>query len=219
MSLVSWDELRAALRVLEARDPRPLQAYPDPGAARQRLPARIRLRPWAVEAARELYGRFGDQVALTVGFLAYPPGPHSEEGPAPRASSDPLLDPADIEVTAAGPLVVRAGEDLRTELGVTNHRSSPIFISTGASVFGRVLDPSTGAVVGGFSGAVAAVSRLFTVEPGATIAVPLVVGTASHRRSLGYAVPPGEWSVEVVLRLTDGDRRVPPLPLRVVGWG
>lgn len=43
------------------------------------------------------------------------------------------------------------------------------------------------------------------IEPGATVALPLVVGTASYKRALGYAEPPGEWLVEVVLRLGEGE--------------
>jgi hypothetical protein len=219
MCIVSWEEVRVALGELATRDPCPLSAYPDPRAAHRHLPASITLWPWAVDAAGELHERFGTEVSLTVGFLTYPIGPLNQRERTPEPSSDPVLDPADMEVVAGSPLVVRAGEDLRTELQVTNHRPSPITISTGRSVFGRVLDPSTGEVVGGFSGAVATVARFFAIEPGVAVAVPLVVGTASHKASLGYSVPCGDWLVEVVLRLGEGERRVPLLPLRIVEWG
>ena len=213
---MSWEELRAALRRLSAEEPRPLSGFPDPGAVDHRLPASISLRPWALDAARELHERFDGEVRLTVGFLPYPLGPADETAPTPDPSRSPLLRPADVEVVAAEPLVVRTGEDLRADLHVTNHRASAIHVSTGGSVFGRVLDPSTGEVVGGFSGWVTAVARRFTIEPRATTRVPLVVGTASYKKSLGYAVPPGDWMVEVVLRLGEGERRVPALPLRIV---
>lgn len=214
MSTVSWGELRVVLGDLLTRDPRPLQGYPDPRAGDPHLPTRIQLTPWAVDVARGLHERFGDDVILTVGALSFP-GHVDEVEVAREPSSAPVLDPADVEVSAPEPLVVRAGEDVRTELRVTNHRRSPISISAGPSVLGRVLDPSTGEVVGGFSGAVAAVLRMWTIEPGATLALPFVVGTASYMRSLGYTVPPGEWSVEVVLHLAEGERRVLPLPLRI----
>lgn len=216
---MSWEELRAALRRLSAEDHRPLSGYPDPGAVDHPLPASVSLRPWALEAARELHERFDGEVTLTVGFLPYPLGPVDGAAPTPDPSRSLLLDPADVEVVAAEPLVVQTGEDLRAELHVTNHRASAIHLSTGGSVVGRVLDPSTGEVVGGFSGWVAAVARLFTIEPRSTARVPLVVGTASYKRSLGYAVPPGEWLVEVVLRLGEEERRAPPLPLRIVERG
>lgn len=127
-----------------------------------------------------------------------------------------MLDPADVEAVVAGPLEVRSGHDVRSALWVANHRSLPVVISSNGSAFGRVLDPSTGDVVGGFSGLVVAPLVVFTVEPGTTVAVPLTVGTASYARSLGYAVPPGDWSVEVVLQLDEGPHRAPRFPVRVV---
>jgi hypothetical protein len=217
MASVSWDELRVDLHDLVVRDPCPLQDYPDPRGDDQRLPATIRLKPWAVDVATALHERFGDQVVLTVGALHFPGSAEGVETSA-DASKDPFLDPADIEVVAPEPLVVRAGDLVRVLLQVTNHRSTPIFVSTGGAVFGRVLDPATGEVVGGYAGAVTAVLRVHTVAPGATVALPLVVGTACYKSVLGYAVPPGAWLVEVLLSLGEGDRRVRPLPLRIVEW-
>ena len=214
---VSWEELRADLHELVARDPCPLQGYPDPRADDRHLPATIRLKPWAVEAATALHERFGAQVILTVGALRFPEGSDDVET-TPEPSSHPVLEPADIEVVAPEPLVVRAGDLLRVPLQVTNHRSTPISISTSGSAFGRILDPATGEVVGGYVGAVRAMLRVFTIEPGATATLPLIVGTASYNRALGYAVSPGEWLVEMVLSLGEGDRRVRPLPLRIVEW-
>ena len=201
---VSWEELRADLHELVARDPCPLQGYPDPRGDDQHLPATIQLKPWAVDAATTLHERFGDQVMLTVGALLFPDGSDVVET-IPESSSDPVLDPADIDGVAPEPSVVRAGDLSRVPLQVTNHRSTPISISTGE-------------VVGGYVGVVTAMLRVYTIEPGATVTLPLVVGTATYKRALGYAVPPGEWLVEVVLRLGDGDRRARPLLLRIVKW-
>jgi hypothetical protein len=214
---MSWEELRADLHELVDRNPRPLQDYPDPRGDVQHLPVTIRLKPWAVDAATALHERFGNQVILTVGALGFP-GRSDDVETIPEPSSDPIFDPTDIDVVAPEPLVVRAGDLLRILLQVTNHRSTPISISTGGSAFGCVLDPATGEVVGGYVGFVTAMLRVNTIEPGATVALPLVVGTASYKRALGYAVPPGEWLVEVVLRLGEGDRRTRPLPLRIVEW-
>lgn len=219
MGHVSWSELRVVLRGLGARLPCPLERWPDPDAEHD-LPVQVVLAPWASDVAAQLLGRFGEDVVLTVGFLAYPSGRlldrGGEVGSPPQPSTDPLLDPTDVEVTVARRLDVRSGHDLRAEVRVANHRSSPLVVSTNGSIVARVLDPSTGEVVGGFSGTVVMPLVSFTVEPGAAVAVPLTVGTASCARRLGYAVPPGEWAVEVVLELGDGPHRAPPLPLRVV---
>lgn len=220
IAVVAWEELRAALRELSGQRPCPLRSWPDPDAGDPPLPAPVRLAAWAVDAAEALHARFGDDLVITVGFLRYPSarlveGRGTEQTP-PEPSRELLLEPGDVEVVAPSPLAVRAGEDVRAELQVTNHRPVPVTIATNGAVLGRVLDRTTGEVVGGFNGAVTVPLVVFTVEPGATISVPLVTGTASYRGVLGYAVPPGAWSIELVLRLGEGVRRAPPLPLRVL---
>lgn len=217
---MAWNELGDALRELSRQRPCPLRSWPDPDAGDPPLPAPVRLAAWAVDAAERLHARFGDDLLITVGFLRYPAarlvdGRGAEQTP-PEPSREPLLEPGDVDVVAPSPLEVRVGEDVRAEVQVTNHRRVPVTISTNGAVLGRVLDRKTGDVVGGFSGAVTVPLVVFTVEPGATISVPLVTGTASYRGGLGYAVPPGAWSIELVLRLGEGVRRAPPLPLRVL---
>ena len=50
----------------------------------------------------------------------------------------------------------------------------------------------------------------FSMPPGETVTVPVSVGTASFKRSLGYLVPPGEWMIDVTVKVNDvGDRRIP----------
>lgn len=217
---MSWDDLRGALLKLERQDPPPLRSWPDPRASRGAVPARITLAPWAVDVAAQLDRRFGAEVSLTVGFLHFPSRTlldfSGRELDPPQPSGDPVVDPASLAVTAMQPLEVRTGWELRSEVEVTNHRPSPVSISTNGSVYGRVVDPPTGQIVGGFAGAVAAPLVVFTADPGSAISVPLIVGTASYRGSLGYAIPPGTWSIEIVLQLPEGPRRPPLLPLRVV---
>ncbi|MGH2719381.1 MAG: hypothetical protein ACRDJU_12495 [Actinomycetota bacterium] len=56
----------------------------------------------------------------------------------------------------------------------------------------------------------------FRAGSGETVAVPLLVGTASFDATLGYAVPPGRWAMDVVVDLGDRGRfRTPPLPVVV----
>jgi hypothetical protein len=52
------------------------------------------------------------------------------------------------------------------------------------------------------------------------VRIPLLVGTASSRPELGYAVPPGEWGIQVTLKLGQDPRspllrRTPILPLTI----
>lgn len=175
---------------------------------------RVDLRAYAEDDARQLVERYGDAVEVRVGSLRYPPDP-GEGRPAPVTSREPLLD-EDVEVRLARPLVVRSGYDLHSELFVINRSTAPLVIENNGTQFGRVLDPATGEVVGGFSGARILPLVRFTASPGESVTVPLVVGTASFKRSLGYAVPPGDWAVEVTLDLgTNRRRRAPLLPLRI----
>ncbi|MGZ0146694.1 hypothetical protein ACXJJ3_06455 [Kribbella sp. WER1] len=41
--------------------------------------------------------------------------------------------------------------------------------------------------------------RGFAVEARSSRSIPLLIGTASVVPELGYAVPPGEWGLEIVL--------------------
>jgi hypothetical protein len=85
--MAGWEELRLTLaRLLEDR-PRAVTSYPgldrDDGGT---PPYPIGLAPWAEAVARDLHGRFGDQVDLTVGALPYPPGRAARR---PRPSAEP----------------------------------------------------------------------------------------------------------------------------------
>lgn len=231
----SWDELRVILRELEKVEGRPVWMLPSPRAEKMAPPFRIMLKPWAVDIAEQLDARFGNDVLLTVGFLPYPSArpldPLGADRSPPPASEEPLLDESEVEVGGVQPFVVRSGYDLHSELLVTNRGTAPVVIENPGAQLGRVLDPAAGEVVGDSAGphawagiapgvhAVPAHLRplvRFTASPGGAVAIPLLVGTASYRRSLGYAVPPDEWAVEVVLDLgTEGRRRAPLLPLHV----
>lgn len=216
----SWDELRAILGELMTADPPPLRTFPGPDAVDMVPPFRIALAPWALDVAQRLHAQFGDDVQLTVGYLRYPSRElpdHRGRDPAPASAAGvPLLQEREAEVATRRSLTVRSGYDLHSELLVTNRGPAPLVVESTGTIFGRVLDPATGDVVGGYAGQHPLPLVRSTASPGETITVPLVVGTASFRRSLGYAVPPGAWAVEVVLHLgTDQWRRAPLLPLRV----
>lgn len=94
-----WERLKPALRRLVAQIDSPLQSYPDPDVDTARIPPfTISLWPWAVDAAADLHHRFGSDVDLTVGAMAYPagtvdhtdgPGSGGPTCPPPPPSSSP----------------------------------------------------------------------------------------------------------------------------------
>jgi hypothetical protein len=220
-----WDELREALSRLAADQPDALRGYPDLDQDEADPPYYIELAAWASDAAEGLHRQFGDEVHLTVGALPYPPGRSPRWPPGPHREPAPLLAPDEAEVELDGPAVVRSGHELRHGLLVRDRSGAGLAIATSGQVTGAVVDLATGERVGGFSGWLPTVLVVFRVPPGGTERIPLLIGTASSKEHLGYAVPPGRWGVQAALKLMpDGDpphsgeyihRRTPVRPLEI----
>lgn len=130
-------------------------------------------------------------------FPAATPDDPSSVNSLVMPSPAPLLDPVTegFEVAVGGRMEVRSGHHGGFELLVTNRR--PASLSVVHPTAAQVLERETGEIVGACPLPVALALRVTTAAPGATVKVPFGVGTASLRRSLGYAVPPGHWAVEV----------------------
>jgi hypothetical protein len=215
-----WDELKPVIARLLDQQPGALASYPLPDFDRVGPPPiEIRLEPWAADIAEQLYRRFGDDVKLTVGLLPYPPGRPAR----PRRQSAPsdlpdLLDPDEVTVTMDEIALVSSGHTLHHHLTVHNLIGSELLLTNGRVT--AVVDPQTGETVGGFSGAQTLNLKLFRVSPGGSTRIPLLIGTASSRPQLGYAIPPGEWGIQATLTLaspsSDSRRRTPILPLTVI---
>jgi hypothetical protein len=208
----TWDDLKDALVRLRDMDPEALRAYPDPRVDEGRSPPfHIVLAPWAVDIAANLHDRFGEDVDLQVGFLDFPGG--TLRGPA-ISQERPLLLPEEIEASVDEAIEVRSGHDAHGELHVANRGHEEIVLHT---VTAYVFDAATDKVVGGFAGAQAAVLIRFPVAPQASIPIPMLIGTASFDPRLGYAIPPGQWAVEVALYVEGRGRfRTPLIPMTVV---
>jgi hypothetical protein len=195
-------------------------AYPMPEVDRDRVPPfMIRLAAWAAATAEELHRQFGDDVELTVGALPYPPGLQPRPRPAVTPPLD-LLDPQEITAELDGPAMVRSGHTLRHSLLLRNFSGRELQIATNGGVTATVVDPQTGEVVGGFSGAQPLPLVIFRAAAGATERIPLLIGTASIAPRLGYVVPAGEWGIQATLTLGSDPRdsprrRTPILPLTI----
>ena len=216
-----WDELKPVIARLRDQQPGALASYPLSDFDLAGLPPiEIRLEPWAADVAEQLHRQFGDDVELTVGLLPYPPGRPAR----PRRQSAPcdlpdLLDPDEVTVTLDEIALVSSGHTLHHHLTVHNLIGSELLLTSGRVT--AVVDPQTGETVGGFSGAQTLSLKFFRVSPGGSTRIPLLIGTASSRPQLGYAIPPGEWGIQATLALgglypgESPRRRTPILPLTV----
>jgi hypothetical protein len=180
----------------------------------------IRLRADQVALAKQLTDRYGDAVDLALGLHHYPnseldPSPESQRR-SPVPERPPLL-PDDVGASLGEVLRVKSGQNLSSHLIVQNRGSVNIQVNTNGQVTARVLDPNTEELVGAFAGAQAAPLVRFEVLPSESVAIPLLIGTASPAARLGYATPPGQWAIEVTLMLEGrGNYRTPLLPITVV---
>lgn len=173
---------------------------------------------WAdrVEAAEELHRRYGDAVELEVGHFPYPDRLAARRYPnvPPNPPEHPPL-PEGVVLTLPEDFAVRSGGTGRTVLTVSNDTANDVRSSSNGTLFPPVVDPGTGELVGGYEGARTMQRKVVTVAPGHSAELPVLVGTASSRPELGWAVPPGRWALRFGLLLGDGrgQRKEPDLGL------
>jgi hypothetical protein len=196
-----WDEVKQAISRLRDQQPGALMSYPSLEELTDRTPPfEIRLASWAAGTAEELRRQFGDNVELLVGFLPYPPDRQKLGQDAPGQLPD-LIDPREIAVAFDSPAIVSSGHTLHHELAVRNLKGDELQIATNGHVTAIVIDPGTGEVVGGYANMQTLRLEVFRIPAGGTTRIPMLIGTASRVPRFGYAVPPGEWGVRVVLTL------------------
>lgn len=204
--LTDWEDLRHELIRLQQVEPRVLLQYPMTSPGYRHPPVRIGLAAYAETTARVLHERFGHFVAVTVGSLSYP-------GRERSARTGRVVVPVhysyETPAELADPVSVRSGHTVRAALLLANHTSAPITVNTNGNLTALIVDPA-GRVVGTYAGNQNLPLVRFTAEPGGTVRIPLLIGTASLDPALGYAVPPGTWGVIAPLWNRDGVRVCTP---------
>jgi hypothetical protein len=179
----------------------------------------VTLRADGARVAKQLQERYGEAVDLTVGFLHFPECAMSEwlAGLSDSVPPRPPFLTHQLRVTTDVNLEVRSGTNLSSAIRLVNKGTAEVVVSTNGGLTGRVLDPETNEIVGGYSGAQPLPLVRFSAPAGGSVEIPMLVGTASTVPRLGYAVPPGQWAVEIVLPLGDqGVFRAPPIPFNVL---
>jgi hypothetical protein len=180
----------------------------------------VKLRADGADIAAQLSERYGDAVDLTVGFLHFPdcvyldsPGLLMADRPQPVFM--PLPDELHLAVDEI--LEVRAGGNLHTTIRLLNEGKQDVVVRTNGGITAAVVDPKTNETVGGYAGAQSMPLVRFRAPAGGSVEIPLLIGTASTLPGRGYAVPPGQWAIEIILGLgAHGAFRAPLIPLAVV---
>lgn len=125
-----------------------------------------------------------------------------------------LAEDAGIDVEPLAPLTVRTGRHARLEVLITNRTGrTEVLFSNGA--LSSVVTDGSGSVVGRFVGPQYARRVGFEIAPHQTRPVPVLIGTASVVPELGYAVPPGQWTLVVELHTEAGSMLLAPLDVTV----
>jgi hypothetical protein len=164
----------------------------------------VHVRLWAdqVEAAAEIHRRYGDAVEIDLGSLPYPDPFALRSGRLVSPAEAPLPPslPDGVRLSLPDDFTVRSGANAHTVLSVRNDTAEEVKAMSNGTLFPPVVEPGTGTAVGGYAGAMTLQLVIHSVAPGAGEDIPVVVGTASFRPEVGWAVPPGRWALAFALQ-------------------
>jgi hypothetical protein len=196
----------------------------DAGAIRQRLgadprhplsgsaPGHIKLRAPFAELAAELHRHYGSSLEITVGHKPFPPEQIGDLQPVPLPT--PTVTVAGLELTITlNAARVAQGEDLRGRVIFSNRGTQAVHGSTGV-LTGGVRAENDNRMAGNFAGSIVLVGQRIQLDPGASMELPLVVGTASCLPDDSYVVPPGRY--EVIADIPFHRPDLPPTPRPVL---
>ena len=193
-------EIEGTLRRLAAETGRPVLSSIGQGKA----VIHVALRADQENVASELAARYGSAVELRVGLFGFPgrqrTSPRPPAGPAPQEQAFEGLE-VSVEVDQA---VLEAGDDGHGRLVLRNNGTERIGpLDCGQPLVGCLLDASHEAV-GGFCGWIAGTGLTVDLTPGRSASIKVIFGTASTREELGYALPPGRYSLKVQMQFRHG---------------
>ncbi len=181
-----------------------LQSSPDPdsvGSSRRRC--EIELAAHGVDVAAELHARYGKLVTLRVGALRFPnPRPIRPQAKDSPEGRTPVLAHGLRVALPEGkaPPRVRSEFSDTVLVEVSNDSAVNSHLHTNGVLQTAVVD-AEGTIIGGSTGMQQMPLEIYTVHPQETVEAPALLGTASMRPELEWAVPPGPWGCIVNLTL------------------
>jgi hypothetical protein len=168
---------------------------------------------WATDIAAMLNAKYGSLVDLRVGAMTFPTRQLWVTEYAHQLQGSPA-DAAGLVVESLSPLTVRTGRFTHQDVLVTNRAAHRHVLATGGDLLSVVTDTS-GSVVGRYVGPHNAKRVEFWIETHQSRPVPVLIGTASVVPDLGYAVPPGQWWLVIVLQTDRGVMLSAPLEITI----
>ena len=156
----------------------------------------VQLRADGLSIAEQIHATYGDLVSIYVGFLPYP-DPASAGVDCSAILKDIVTDtPLRVSARLETARVV-TGQDFRGTVTVTNTGADVVEFESGDPMTAVVYRRGSNQVVGAYEGGIGGVGAGGTLQPGGTLDIGVLGGTASCDPSIGYALPPGLYDVRV----------------------
>lgn len=177
----------------------------------------ISLRSDAVELAKRLQQRYGDDIRLTLGHFSWPDINASAPGQQkahPKCQIITATTGPKLQFTLPKKLRVKSGETLTVPFSVRNASAAQIQLSPFEMFVTRRGEAQ---VVASHGAEISYVAMIDYLGPKTTVKREVTLATDSCVASTGWALPPGEYSVHVVTPpgWVGPQYRSPPIPLTV----
>jgi hypothetical protein len=188
-------------------------------------PPVVVLRADSRDVADEIVRAYGSRVQVVLGEFAYPdptvarldgaelnPAGLGRCGAVPTPSSSSKL----LRWSVAKPLRIHSGGSLQQKVTWKNIGKSSVTYESGDPIVGVVTAIGSTQVLARYSGAIAGIGKGGTLRPGKADSALGLLSTASCDSKLGYALPPGKYSVRFLFGSLATEQYVSnPIPLTI----
>lgn len=153
--------------------------------------------------AEALVHDYGSRVKVFLGEFGYPDPAVARDSanlaPMP-CGTVPKAGPSSAALRWTVPKLLRtdSGGDITTQVTMRNASKRPVTFDSGDPITGVVTAVGSNVILARFNGAIAGIGFGATLRPGERATVNGLASTASCDITLGYALPPGRYSVRFV---------------------
>ncbi len=167
-------------------------------------PVSVELSPTALDAAADLSERFGDRIVIRLGRYSYPVPTEAAECPAAIDAVGRSDVTVDVDAPTA-PLVADAMGRVRIEAQVTNMTGAALTYDSQTGPAAVLLDATGRRVSAVLTEELAAAYFPVDIAAGETATIGFGSTIASCDPTLGYRLPPGEYTLQYRLSSMEGD--------------